>query len=476
MIELLDAAPRERIALLEPERRRMVTYGELARLVDTAAARLGAAAGGRALVFLAPASDVEGVVWYLACLQAEMAVCLLEPSPDALTPVVSAYAPTLVVAPATLSAPDGYRQVESSETDQPYVLWSRRDEMAPSELHPDLAALLTTSGSTGNPKLVRLTGRNLASNATAIREYLQLNGDERAVQSLPMHYAYGLSVLNSHLAAGASIALTPHSFMRPEFWSAVDELACTSFAGVPYMYQTLHRLRFNPSKHPSLRTFTQAGGALRLDLTSHFRDVTAVAGARFFVMYGQTEATARISYVPPDRLADKIGSIGVPIPGGELALRPVEGTDGLEEIVYAGPNVMMGYADSAADLRAGDVQHGVLQTGDLGCVDEDGFFSVVGRLKRFAKLFGRRVNLEDIERFVEARVPVSAAALDGGDRVILYIASESDVSSEPLVGQVARFLGVPPKAVTLRAIDAIPMTVAGKKNYKALEGVERVAS
>ncbi|MGE3707509.1 MAG: AMP-binding protein [Vicinamibacterales bacterium] len=476
MIPLVEAAPRDRVALLEPERGRTVTYGDLVALVDTAADRLLAATDRRALVFLAPSTDVGGVVWYLACLRAGCPVALLEPSAEALSPVVEAYGPDLLVLPEALEPPAGYVRVPGGDDEDAYRVWRAVRAAAAPALHPELAALLTTSGSTGNPKLVRLTAANLASNAMAIREYLALDGAERAIQSLPMHYAYGLSVLNSHLAAGASLVLTPHSFMRPEFWRSVDEMGCTSFAGVPYMYQTLHRLRFNPAKHPGLRTFTQAGGALRLDLTAHFRDVTAAAGARFFVMYGQTEATARISYVPPLRLVDKIGSIGVAIPGGALSLRPVDGSDGMEEIVYQGPNVMLGYAESAADLALGDVQQGLLATGDLGRVDADGFYSVVGRLKRFAKLFGRRVNLEDIERFVEARAPVNAAAVDGGDQVILYVASDREVAPEPIVGQVARFLGVPPKAVALRAIDAIPMTVAGKKNYKALEGLERVAS
>ena len=182
-----------------------------------------------------------------------------------------------------------------------------------------------------------------------------------------MHYSYGLSVLNSHLVAGGTVVLTPHSFMRPEFWRDADQERATSFAGVPYMYETLHRLRFDPARHPTLRTFTQAGGALRRDLIAHFHGRVTEAGARLVVMYGQTEATARISYVPPERLGEKIGSIGIPIPGGTLRLERVEGLEtGASELVYEGENVMLGYAESLADLGLGDVQQGVLRTGDLG--------------------------------------------------------------------------------------------------------------
>jgi acyl-CoA synthetase (AMP-forming)/AMP-acid ligase II len=258
--------------------------------------------------------------------------------------------------------------------------------------------------------------------------------------------------------------------MRPEFWRDADEQGATSFAGVPYMYETLHRLRFDPARHPSLRTFTQAGGALRRDLISHFHARATGAGARFVVMYGQTEATARISYVPPERLGDKVGAIGVPIPGGRLRLEPLEGGEGsAAELVYEGDNVMMGYADSPADLALGDVQHGVLRTGDLGTVDGDGYFTVVGRLKRFAKLFGRRVSLEDVERELESVFPVRAIATDAGERLGLHVAADGTVGDEALVAHLARFLAVPPSAIVVRRVAELPRTATGKKDYKAAE-------
>lgn len=471
MIELIRNSPGAREALLEPERRRILSFSELNGLVDDRAAQLAAMAGGRVLVFLAMGPGIDAVVLYLACLRARLPVCLAEAHADSLARLVATYAPLLLLLPATLAPPPGYIALAESGIGDEYRVW-RRERAEVTELHRDLALLLTTSGSTGSPKLVRLTLRNLESNALAIGEYLGLSPDERAVQSLPSHYSYGLSVLNSHLAAGSSVVLTPHSFMRPEFWSAVDEHACTSFAGVPYMYETLHRLRYVPARHAGVRTYTQAGGGLRRDLIAHYHAVTSAAHARFFVMYGQTEATARISYVPPEYLGEKIGSIGMPIPGGALSLCPVAGSDGLEELVYRGPNVMMGYAETLADLALGDVQGGVLQTGDLGRVDGDGYYSIVGRLKRFAKLFGSRVSLEDVERELETHFPVRAAVLDGGDRVLLYVVGEGAVENEAMTGHIARYLGVPPKAVILRRVESLPLTAAGKKNYKALEAQE----
>jgi acyl-CoA synthetase (AMP-forming)/AMP-acid ligase II len=485
VIDRLLGHPAARVALLDAERGTATTYGELADRVKGAAARLSS--DGRALVFLAMGADAGAVVLYLACLKARLPVCLAELAPVPLARLAAAYRPGLVIAPEGIDPPPGYRADPGGALEADYRMWRREDD-AKLDLHPDLAALLTTSGSTGNPKLVRLAARNLAANARSIASYLGLGPDERAIQSLPSHYSYGLSVVNSHLWSGGSVVFTAHSFMRPEFWKAADAHACTSFAGVPYMYEVLHRLRFDPAAHPSIQTYTQAGGALRLDLTEHFHRAIQGEGGpgarRFFVMYGQTEAAARIAYVPPERLAEKIGAIGIAIPEGRLSLAPIEGRanrgdpssddagepggDDYRELVYEGPNVMLGYAETAADLALGDVQCGMLRTGDLGAVDGDGFFSVRGRLKRFAKLFGRRVSLEDIEKELESRFPARVAALDGGDRIVLWLAREGGVDAGAVTAETARYLGVPPAAVVVRLTDVLPMTAAGKKDYRAL--------
>jgi acyl-CoA synthetase (AMP-forming)/AMP-acid ligase II len=187
-------------------------------------------------------------------------------------------------------------------------------------------------------------------------------------------------------------------------------------------------------------------------------------------MYGQTEATARISYVPPERLGEKIGSIGIAIPGGRLRLEPLEHAGELAaELVYEGENVMMGYAEQPRDLALGDVQRGVLRTGDLATVDGDGFFTLAGRLKRFAKLFGRRVSLEDVERELEAAFPVRAMAIDGGERLQVHFVTDSAGLDDAVVAHLARFLAVPPGAIGVRRIAQLPLTASGKKDYGAVE-------
>jgi long-chain acyl-CoA synthetase len=380
---------------------------------------------GREIALVRCGPDALSAVAYLAALEAGHAAILLEAGADP-APIVERYDPRYVI-----------------EDREVHV----REDAAPADLHPDLRLLLSTSGSTGSPKLVRLTARNVLANADAITEYLGLDAGERAVASLPLPYSYGLSVLNSHLRAGASVAFTPHSVIRPEFWEDVRRHEVTSFAGVPYSYAMLERIGMRDMALPSLRTMTQAGGRLDPEVALRYAD-----RARFFVMYGQTEATARIAYVPPERLREKAGAIGIAIPGGRLSVG--EG----DELVYEGPNVMLGYAESREDLARGDDLAGVLPTGDLGRVDGDGFFFVTGRLKRIAKVFGQRVNLDEVEAAVEG----PAGAVAGEDRIDVFAERGADART------LARRFRLPPRALQVHVVERLPLKGSGKVDYAAL--------
>jgi long-chain acyl-CoA synthetase len=462
MLERIATNPEHAIALVDGPSGTTVTFGALVRNVHGLAGRLGPSRG-QELAFLLSTNTLDYVLLYLACLEARIPALLVDPGAP-MEFLLATYRPSIILAPDG-PAFEGFREAWRAEEAPSYRVWQRP---APCPVHPDLALLLSTSGSTGSPKLVRLTRSNLVANATSIATYLELDPGERAIQSLPMFYSYGLSVLNSHLVSGGSVVLTPESFLRPAFWQTFDSQECTSFAGIPYMYETLHRLRFDPAAHPSLRTLTQAGGGLKPELISHFHDQCRTCGKRLVVMYGQTEATARISYVPPGRLGEKIGSIGIAIPGGSLNLRPIPGMEPSCEMIYRGPNVMMGYAESRADLALGDVLHGELATRDLAVQDEDGYFRLVGRLSRFAKLFGRRISLEEVERNLEREFQAPAAVVEGENRICVFMEGPDGGTGDRIAGHLAQFLGVPPKAIDARIVPSLPRTGNGKKNYSAL--------
>lgn len=465
ILDVVRGHERRHPAFVDANTGQTVTYGELAASIESVAAGL-LTSRERRLHFLFSGNDIRSITTYLGCLAADTPVCLLDCSRSpAANRIIDAYGAAVVLAPPEAEVPERYKT--TGVLPSGYEIMQREGEGAP--VHEDLALLLTTSGSTGDPKLVRLTYRNVFSNAIAIAEYLKLGPSERAIQSLPVYYSYGLSVINSHLVTGGTVVLTQHSFMRPEFWANFRDSACTSFAGVPHMYETLKRLKFDPALQPSLRTLTQAGGKLNENVIEWYSQVTARSGRQFFVMYGQTEATARMSYVPAEQLSQKIGSIGIAIPGGTLSLAPVPGSEDLQEIVYQGPNVMMGYADGANALSQGDELGGVLRTGDLGRVDSDGYFYIAGRLKRFAKLFGKRVNLADVEAALETQYPVRAAAVDSGrDHLLIFLEHFSDIDDQTILMNLAKDLAVPPSAIRLNRVDALPMTSSGKKDYAAV--------
>ncbi|WP_018808259.1 AMP-binding protein [Salinispora arenicola] len=419
-------------------------------------------------VLAAMPTTVAAVLRFLASLHAGRPIALVDPRTDGarLGELVDRFRPAVLFNDAEVMP--GYR----SGPDRRLGDYQRRTGEAGPVPHPDLALLLTTSGSTGNPKLVRLSRTAVLANAAAIATALGLDGDEIASTSLPLHYTFGLSVLTSHLHAGATVVVEENALTTRDFWSSMDRHRVTSLAAVPYQYEMLRRLRFDPARHPRLRTLTQAGGRLNPDLVEDFHRRMATVGGRLFVMYGQTEATARMTVLPADRLPAKLGSVGVPVAGGAISVDLGDGSETTEpghtgEIVYRGTNVMMGYAETAADLARGDDLGGVLRTGDLGRLDDEGFLYITGRTKRIAKIFGVRVNLDDVERSLARHGPVAAVA--GPDRLVLVAEGADDDRLARIRAEAAEVLGTHSSGILVRSIDALPLTATGKPNYRALE-------
>jgi acyl-CoA synthetase (AMP-forming)/AMP-acid ligase II len=460
-----------------------------ARLVD---ARTGAALGGAELsgevaaaakayarltpgaVFVRIPVDIAAVVRYLGAWEAQRPVALLDPAlaPQTLAALVDRFEPAIVLGldatPVPNEVPTGYRLVAHPVLGP---LWERQDPSA-TQPHPDLGILLATSGSTGNPKLVRLSRAAVLANTASIVEALGIDDAEVAVSSLPFFYSFGMSVLNTHLASGATVLLEAGGLVHRPFWNAVNEYGVTSLACVPYQYEMLRRLRFDPARYPTLRTLTQAGGRLRPEVIADFHQRMAAVGGRMYVMYGQTEAAPRLTTLPAERLAEKIGSVGPAVPGGTLSVRLEDGTETTRpgvsgEILYRGTNVMMGYAETATDLARGDEQGGLLETGDLGYLDEDGYLFISGRLRRFGKVFGVRLNLDDIEAMLHDRGP--AAVVNGEDRIVVWLEAADEAALSACASDLAERLNLHWSGFDVRSIEALPLLGNGKVDYRALE-------
>ena len=441
-----------------------ISYEELA----VAAKTFADAIPRKGLLFCLCENRIGSLVGYIACMEHHIPVVLLDGSKD----IAVLQNLTTVYQPEYIWTDTDKKDIIGGETIHGYASYSLQKmqyevEVTKPEINSELSLCLTTSGSTGSPKFVRLSAQNIISNAESIAEYLEIDENERPITTLPMYYSYGLSVINSHLLKGATILLTDRSYAQREFWNFLKEQKATSMAGVPYTYEMLKRLRFFRMDLPYLKTMTQAGGKLNKDIAREYIEYAQSNGKRFFVMYGQTEATARMSYLPLERALEKYASIGIAIPRGKFSIidangNPVEdaGVDG--ELVYEGPNVSLGYAECRADLAKGDENHGVLHTGDVACRDADGYYYITGRMKRFVKIWGNRCNLDATEQLVKS-ICSSCACVGIDDKITIFVTEQG--LTEPVVNLLTEKTGLNGRAFEVRVVDAIPVTSSGKPDY-----------
>lgn len=454
------------IAVLD-ESGNILTYGEL----DAAAGKIYSAVNRRCLVFSLCRNETGSVAGYVAFLNHGIVPVLLNSHLESglLENLLEAYCPSYIWAPN-----DQIGQFANTDVVYEvfgYSLLKTRYEVA-YPLNDQLCLLLTTSGSTGSPKFVRQSYANVKSNAESIARYLELDETERPITTLPMNYTYGLSIINSHLLVGATLLVTDKGLMQKEFWNFFRKQKATSFGGVPYTYEMLERLRFFRMDLPTLRYSTQAGGKLTPELHKKFAEYAREKGTKFIVMYGQCEATARMGYLPADKSLEKCGSMGIAIPGGKFHLMDANGDYIKEphvtgELVYEGSNVTLGYAECGEDLAKGDERGGILQTGDMAQFDEDGYYYIVGRKKRFLKIYGNRVNLDEIDRMIKAQFDnIECASAGVDDRMYLF------VTEEKMAGPVKDFVvfktGLNPAAFKTVVLAEIPKNDSGKTLYKEL--------
>jgi acyl-CoA synthetase (AMP-forming)/AMP-acid ligase II len=406
----------------------------------------------RPLVLLEAASEIGSIVAYLACLRAGWPVILVAEGQSAPTSrIASTYRPNLVI---RRDGEEWRAALASVET-------------AP--MHPELRVLLSTSGTTGAAKLVRLSGDNLQANATSIAAYLKLTADDRAITALPYHYSYGLSVLHTHLFSHAAVILTSASLVDEEFWGLARRHGATSLALVPTQFELLEKIQFSAQHLPSLRYVTQAGGKLDARLASDFARTAKARGFSFFIMYGQTEAAPRMSYVPPEDAERWYHSIGRPVDGGQFHLldtsgAEITGSGQPGELVYEGPNVMLGYALSRADLDqpAGPSR---LKTGDIAERLENGYFRITGRTSRFIKLFGLRISLDEVEGRLRAEGR-RAYASGSDEKLVVFLVDDSDPAE--LRAQIARDYQWPERVVQVVRLESVPLFASGKVDYAEL--------
>ncbi len=404
----------------------------------------------RPLILLKMANSIDSVVNYLTCLQAQLPAILLntQARDEVVRDAERQFQPHLSVCEGQVTALSG---------------------QAP-QIADELALMLPTSGSTGSKKYVALSYTNIQANTRSILSYLPIEPSDVTLGSLPLSYSYGLSVLHTHLAVGACVRLTNHTVMDKGFWRILEDETISSLNGVPSWYEMLLRLRFDLKRSlPALRYLTQAGGKLSESMVVRLAEYAKRQDKQLYIMYGQTEATARIAYLAPEKAISKPSSIGQPINGGRIRLfdaheKEVTQPGESGELVYQGDNVMLGYVTSTDDLQAfnGSTE---LKTGDIGYYDDEGDFYITGRIKRIIKLFGERCSLDEVEQ------QLNSLALDvrcvGIDNKIAVCTCSDD---EHAIRQSAQeILNVPPAAVLVHRCKQWPLLENGKIDYRMLE-------
>lgn len=480
---LLEAGYDEDIAIIT--RQAQYTYGNLRLAVQQIAQRLlslGIAPGDR--VGLLSANSLFWVATYLATMTIG---AISVPFSTTLTPEELRESERFVDCRALcLQKRYQRRMAQGLREDLPLVLEnevlsdaSPAGEIESVAVDPDQeAAFMLTSGTTSRPKVVRVSHRNIQANTNSIISYLGLARDDRMMVVLPFFYCFGTSLLHTHLRVGGSVVLN-NQFVYPETVLAMmQEHACTGLAGVPSIYQTLLRNSSFPKRSfPALKKVQQAGGKLPVVLIKEL--MAALPNAEIFIMYGQTEATARLSYLPPALLPTKMGSVGKGIPGVELRVVGEDGKDvkpgEVGEIVARGDNITLGYY-KAPELNEGKFVDGALWTGDLATVDEDGFITIVDRLSDFIKSYGHRVSSQQVEAYVmELSDVVSAAAIGVPDlvrgeaiQVYVVLRKGAHLTVDDILAHCRQRMATHMVPRDIFVVDRLPMNEQGKIRKSAL--------
>ena len=410
----LDKKERQRIAAID-DSERSITYGEICDFAQ----EFGKQLLQRSLIFILSENCIGSLLGYTAALSNRIVPLIISASTEEglYNHLYELYKPEYLWMPQAKA--EGKEIVFSSWD---YCLVKTGNQ--PTPMYDELSLLLPTSGSTGSPKLVRHSYRNIEANADNVRRLFKLDGTEKAMAILPMHYTMGLSVIASHLLSGATLLLSGRSLLDKGFWATLKE--ATSFTGVPYSYEILTKMRFTRIDLHNLKVITQGGGKLTEAMWNTLAQYAADKGKQFIATYGQSECTARMAYLPSELALQKVCSIGIAEPGGQLSIVDDNGSETFEgeaqgEMVYRGENVTLGYATCREDLLKGDENHGVMHTGDLARRDKDGCYFIIGRLKRFLKIYGLRIGLDEVEHMIKAEYKTDCYCKGDDEKLVVLV-------------------------------------------------------
>jgi len=412
------------------------------------------------LAFLYLDNSIAAITVFWSFMKSNHAVALLSPNlqENFKSELERLYNPFYIYDPARSNVENYHADILNGAS----IFVNKNKKKSKSLINEEIKLLLNTSGTTGSPKFVKLSGKNLLANAHSIVDYLPVKEDDVTPLNLPIYYSYGLSVLTTNSLKGGKIVCSNIDVLNRIFWQKMSAYGYTSIAGVPFVYEMLERIGFRKKSYSSLRYLSLAGGKLDKHILEKFAGYAQENNISFYAMYGQTEATARMSYVPPEFLINKLGSIGIPIKDGHFVI-----DDGNGELCYHGPNVFGGYVSQPSDLETYN-QPALLHTGDLASVDNDGYYYITGRLKRIVKLFGIRINLDEIETIIAARFSNAIKCVGINDKILLILLTNNSVDRNELSVYLSDMTKLHPSVIKVDFIDEYPLSQNGKVDYNKI--------
>ena len=436
-----------------------ISFGELDKQSDKLAKKLNK----KNLAFLICENEIESILFYLSSLKNKCALVLLEKNITEfnLNSLIQQYEPKYIF--KNKKNKIKCKNFTKKEIFLNYLIFENKNKLN-INIHKNLKILISTSGTTGNPKYVKLSEQNLGSNIKSIITYLKLDRYDSTITTLPMNYVYGLSIINTHLFVGGKIILNDFSVIDKRFWELIANHKITNINGVSYLYEIMDKIKFLDKDLSYVKFFTHAGGKISRQLQKKLIDFCIKNKKKIFFMYGAAEATARMGYVPWEYAKKKIGSIGIAIKGGRLWLenkkkQKIIKKNKIGELFYSGKNVFSGYANNFRDLSTIN-NLDILRTGDFAKKDKDGFYFLSGRSDKFVKIQGNRLNLEDIERYTSNFGVKSVCKLNKQNKISIFI--EKDIDERMLLNEIRNRVTVHPSNFIIKKIKKFPLN----KNFK----------
>ncbi len=418
----------------------------------------------RSLVFLLSGNNIETIFYYVGLINSKNVITLLDKDikNNYLKKLINLYKPNYLILPINFPDINGYF-FNSKFKNYKIIQKIKNKKIA---LNKELAILLNTSGSTGSSKLVRQSYENYLENSKSIIKKISINNKDTVITTLPINYTFGLSIINTHLISGSKIILNDHPILQKDFWKLYEKYKPSFFYGVPYMYEIISKLKFEKLISKKLKAICQAGGKLNENLFLKIVNFSKKNRIKFYSMYGQTEATARMSILDPKYSLKKIGSIGKAIPGGRFYLvdnkqKRIYLPNKSGELVYEGKNVSMGYAENIQDLKLGNLNNYRICTGDIATFDKDGYYFIIGRKKRFIKILGKRINLDEIETIIEKKGYEAQCELYDESLLINLTSKKGNI--ENLIKNIANDLEINRSLIKIRFVKKIKRNKFGKK-------------